>query len=51
LPTQSLCLASVNKRVHEKNDWDDWAKGRSESGTIAERDDRLKGRSIKGTID
>jgi hypothetical protein len=29
------CFNSVNKGVQEKDDWDDWSKGRSEAGTIA----------------
>ena len=41
---------SVNKGVQEKNDWDDWSKGRLEAGTTAGRDDCSKGRSEQGTI-
>ena len=49
-PSKSWLLISVNKGAQEKNDWDDWSKGRLEAGTIAGRDDCSKGRSEEGTI-
>ena len=57
-PTYLPASLSVNKGVQEKDDWDDWSKGRSEAGTTAERDDCLirirddcwKERLFKGTI-
>ena len=44
---QGPFIYSVNKGVQEKNDWDDWSKGRSEAGTTAGRDDCSKGRLMR----